>query len=192
MAYTFPTRWSNLNTILAHDWLTGMRGGERCLELLCMGMPTAKVFTLVHQPDHICDAINSHSVTTSVLQQIPILRKKFRWLLPTFPLFIKAMQLPEADLMISTSHCVAKGLSPRGGTRHLCYCFTPMRYGMFYDEYFGTNPVKKLVMKPALSFLEAWDRRASDRVDRFVAISNHVRKRILRYYDRDADVVYPR
>ena len=191
MAYTFPTGWSDLNTVLAHDWLTGMRGGERCLELLCMGMPAAKVFTLVHQPEHICNTINSHPVTTSALQQIPILRKHFRWLLPFFPLFIKAMQLPKADLMISTSHCVAKGFSPYEGTRHLCYCFTPMRYGIFYNEYFGKNPVKKLAMQPALARLEAWDRRASERVDRFVAISNHVRKRIVRFYDREADVVYP-
>ena len=191
MAYTFPPGWSTLNTILAHDWLTGMRGGERCLELLCLGMPTAKVFTLVHQPEYMSDAINAHPITTSVLQQIPIVRTKFRWLLPFFPFIVKAMRLPEADLMISTSHCVAKGLSPPEGTRHLCYCFTPMRYGIFYNDYFGKNPVKKLAMKPALARLEAWDRRASERVDRFVAISNHVRKRILRFYDREADVVYP-
>lgn len=102
------------------------------------------------------------------------------------------MDTAEADLLISTSHCVAKGLKPQKGTRHLCYCFTPMRYAwLFYDEYFGNNPLKKIVLSPMLTRLRAWDHTACEHVDRFVTLSRHVQKRIQDYYGREADVVYP-
>ena len=102
------------------------------------------------------------------------------------------MKAERADLLISTSHCVAKGLRPLEGTRHLCYCFTPIRYAwLFYNEYFGRNPVKKIIMKPVLARLRRWDMDACGRVDRFVTLSRHVQKRIRDYYGREADVVYP-
>jgi glycosyltransferase involved in cell wall biosynthesis len=87
---------------------------------------------------------------------------------------------------------VAKGLIPPKGARHLCYCFTPMRYAwVFYEEYFGGNPLKRKLLEPRLAKLRDWDRRASDRVDHFVTLSRHVQERIRRFYDREARVVYP-
>ncbi len=191
MPYTFPSGWKDLDAVLVHDWLTGMRGGERCLELLCEGIPNAPVCTLVHQPENISPIINQHPVVTSSLQRIPGLRHKFRAMLPFFPRIIESMTAPPAEVMISTSHCVAKGLIPPAGAKHLCYCFTPMRYGIFYHEYFGPNLAKQAVIKPVLGRLRSWDRRVSDRVDRFVAISKHVQRRILHFYGRESDVVYP-
>ena len=191
MSYALPDHWRSLRVVLAHDWLTGMRGGERCLQLLCEGMPEAAIYTLVHQPERVSDTINRHPIHTSVLQKIPFVRRRFRGLLPFFPRLIESMRAAPAELLVSTSHCVAKGLVPPPGARHLCYCFTPMRYGIFYSQYFGRNPVKEMVVHPVLARLRAWDCRASERVDRFVAVSRHVRRRIKYFYGREADVVYP-
>jgi len=178
--------------ILAHDWLTGMRGGERVLEILCRSFPQAPIYTLIHNPAAVSDVINAHAVTTSWLQRVPGIRQHYRYFLPFFPNAIERLQPRDADLLISTSHCVAKGLRPPKGARHLCYCFTPMRYAwLFYEEYFGKNPLKKMALAPYLNRLRTWDRSTCDRVDRFVALSRHVQKRILEFYGREADVVYP-
>jgi len=181
-----------MKVVLSHDWLTGMRGGERVLELLCEGFPDAPIHTMIHDPSKISPVINRHPVSVSGLQRVPGIFKTYRYFLPFYPRMIERMQPPPADLVLSTSHCIAKGLKPPPGAGHLCYCFTPMRYAWtFYDEYFGRNPLKKAVLHPILARLRDWDRRASERVDRFVAISEHVRERIRTFYGREADVVYP-
>lgn len=188
----FPKMWSSLNAVLCHDWLTGMRGGERVLEILCRGFPDAPLMTLIHNPAKISESVNHHRIHTSWLQHVPAIMQTYRYFLPFFPSAIQSMKCPEADLLVSTSHCVAKGVRAPVGTRHLCYCFTPMRYAWtFQDEYFGRSSLKSALTRPILARLRDWDRAASDRVDRFVAISHHVRERIRKYYDRDADVVYP-
>lgn len=191
MPYTIPSSWQSLDVNLAHDWLTGMRGGERCLELLCEGFPDATIYTLIHNAEQISDTINRHQVQASAMNRLPWIRNYFRVLLPFFPRFVEAIKPANSDVMISTSHSVIKGLRPPADTRHICYCFTPMRYGMFYHEYFGTNPAKQLIVRPMLSRLRAWDTRVSVRVDRFIAISEHVKRRIRYFYGRESDVVYP-
>lgn len=189
---TFPAAWERMNVALAHDWLTGMRGGERVLEWLCRGFPRAPIFTLIHNPAAISATINAHPIRTSFLQGVPGIHRRYRWFLPVHPLAVSARPKPEADVLISTSHCVAKGLRVRPGAKHLCYCFTPMRYAwLFHDEYLGRNPLKRVLAAPVLASLRRWDRANSARVDRFVTLSQHVRERIQRFYGRDADVVYP-
>jgi glycosyltransferase involved in cell wall biosynthesis len=188
----YPDNWKKMNVLLCHDWLTGMRGGERVLEILCNGFPDATLFTLFHNKSAISDIINSHEIRTSHLQSLPGIMKYYRNLLPLFPGAIERMNTPDADLLISTNHCVAKGLKQQPGTKHICYCFTPMRYAWtFYNEYFGANPLKSLLAKPILPAMRKWDRGSADRVDSFVAISKHVQKRIKKFYDRDSDIVYP-
>ena len=188
----FPPEWANLQVALAHDWLTGMRGGERVVELLCQGFPDAPIYTLIHDRNAVSESINRHPVQTSVLQHVPGITRSYRYFLPLHPWAISRFQPAPADLLISTSHCVAKGLPRPPGALHLCYCFTPMRYAWtFYDEYFGRNPVKAAILKPILKRLRRWDRENADGVDRFVAISHHVQKRIQAFYGRESDVVYP-
>jgi len=188
----FPSEWKDLRVVLCHDWLTGMRGGERVLELLAHAFPKAPIFTLFHNRKAVSDSINAHPIWTSWLQGIPGICRHYRWFLPLFPSAIELMDAPPADLLISTSHCVAKGLKPRGRTRHLCYCFTPMRYAwLFYDEYFGSRPARRIAARLLLPLLRKWDIASNASVHRFVAISNHVRDRIRTFYGRDADVVYP-
>lgn len=178
---------------LAHDWLNGMRGGERCLDLICKEFPQAELYTLLYRPELVSDAIRSRQVHVSGLQRLPGFREHYRWFLPLFPMAIESFRLPaRTDLVLSTSHCVAKGLRPPPGARHLCYCFTPMRYAWsLQDDYFGRNRLKRAALDLMLARLRRWDRAASTRVDRFVAISRHVQARIREFYGRESAVVYP-
>lgn len=178
---------------LAHDWLNGMRGGERCLDLICQEFPQAELYTLLFRPEQVSEAIRSRKVHVSGLQRAPFFREHYRWFLPLFPMAIESFRVPAGtDLVISTSHCVAKGIVPPKGAKHLCYCFTPMRYAWsLQEDYFGKNRLKRAALDLALGRLRAWDRKASARVDRFVAISRHVQARIEKSYGREAAVVYP-
>lgn len=169
-----------------------MRGGERCLELLARGFPDAPIYTLIHNRDKMSAVINRHAISTSPLQRVPGIFKNYRWFLPFFPSAIGSFSPPDCDLLISTSHCVAKALPHKPETKHLCYCFTPMRYAWtFHDEYLGRQSLKRMLAAPVLARLREFDRKNSAGVTRFVAISEHVKARIGKFYERDADVVYP-
>lgn len=188
----FPEDWPSLSVVLSHDWLTGMRGGERVLELLCQGFPRAPVCTLLHNRAAVSDAINARSIVTSPLQRVPGIARFYRYFLPLYPAAVRALRTPPGRLLLSTSHCAAKGVRPPPEMKHVCYCFTPMRYAWtFYEEYFGRSRLKRAVLSPLLRRLRAWDMETSRHVDRFVTLSRHVQDRIRRFYGRDADVVYP-
>jgi glycosyltransferase involved in cell wall biosynthesis len=180
---------------LVHDWLTGMRGGEKVLEVLCEAYPTADLLTLFHVPGSVSPAIERLGPRTSALQHLPGIRRFYRYCLPLFPTAIEQFDLDGYDLVISTSHCAAKAVVKTGRARHLCYCFTPMRYAWDqFDAYFGearVGSLKRRVLRPVLNRLARWDADTAGRVDRYVAISQHVASRIRRYYNRDADVIYP-
>src|SRR5262245_63888397 len=113
---------------LVHDWLTGMRGGEKCLEAACAHFPDADLFTLFHVPGRLASAIERMNVRTSFLQRLPLVARYYRYLLPVMPAAIESFRLGRYDLVLSLSHCVAKGVRPPLGVPHVCYCFTPMRY----------------------------------------------------------------
>jgi glycosyltransferase involved in cell wall biosynthesis len=188
----FPESWPALDVVLGHDWLTGMRGGERVLELLCRAFPRAPIVTLLGRPQHVSETIRSHRLVCSALQRLPRVHAYYRYLLPLFPAAVAGLRCPPGRLLITTSHCAIKSLRPAPGMKHLCYCFTPMRYvWSFEDEYFGRNPLKRALLAPVSAGLRAWDRRTAAGVDRFVTLSRHVRNRIWDSYERDADVVYP-
>jgi glycosyltransferase involved in cell wall biosynthesis len=180
---------------LVHDWLTGMRGGEKVLEVLCEIYPAASLFTLVHVPRSVSATIERLQPQTSALQWLPGIRRYYRHCLPLFPIAVEQFDLDGYDLVISTSHCAAKAVVKTGRALHLCYCFTPMRYAWDqFDAYFGPDrvgPVAGWLLRPVLAGLARWDAATAGRVDRFVAISQHVAGRIRRYYNRDAVVVYP-
>ena len=181
--------------VLVHDWLTGMRGGEKVLEMLCEAYPAADLVTLFHVPGSVSPAIERLRPRTSMLQHVPGIRRIYRYCLPLFPAVIEQFDLDQYDLIISTSHCAAKAVVKTGRARHLCYCFTPMRYAWDqFDAYFGEGRVgtlKSRALRPMLSALARWDASTAGRVDRYVAISQHVASRIHRYYNREADVIYP-
>ncbi len=179
--------------VLAHDWLNGMRGGERCLDLICQMFPNAELYTLLYLPEQVSANIRNRSVHVSGLQRLPFFEHQYRWFLPLFPMAIESFRIPaDTDLVLSTSHCVAKGIRPPPGARHLCYCFTPMRYAWaLQEDYFGRHRIRRAAIDLLLARLRKWDRRASARVHRFVAISRHIQARIQKHYEREASVVYP-
>lgn len=177
---------------LGHDWLTGMRGGERVFEYFCRAFPEAPVATLIYNRAAVSDIINAHPVHTSFLNTIPGVNRHYRNLLPLMPLAARRLKIPDADLLLTSSHCVAKSFRKPAGAKHLCVCFTPMRYAWtFFEEYFGDSRLKAAAAKPLLAHLRRWDRRTAEEVDRFVAISKHVADRIQRFYGRKSEIVYP-
>ncbi len=181
-----------MRVALVHDWLTGMRGGERVLESFCKFFPDADLYTLLHVPGSVSPAIEAMRIRTSFIQKLPFWRSRYRSYLPFFPRAIEKFDLSDFDLVISTSHCVAKGAIPAQDALHICYCFSPMRYvWRFYDQYFGQNPIKKLFLKPTLRRIRKWDHESCSRVNHFVAISRNVAGRIMEFYGREADVIYP-
>jgi glycosyltransferase involved in cell wall biosynthesis len=180
---------------LVHDWLTGMRGGEKILELLCEIFPHADIFTLVYLPGQLSPTIESHRITTSLLQKIPRIGRYYRHLLPLMPWVMERFDFSDYDLVISTSHCVAKAAKPAKGAHHVCYCFTPMRYIWDqYDSYFGpgrASLVVRTVMKALRPLLQRWDLATVSRVSEFIAISKNIQERIHRIYKRDSGLIYP-
>lgn len=187
-----------MNTIrvaIVHDWLTGMRGGEKVLEALLDIFPNVEIFTLIFNKDKISDKIKKHKIHTSFLQNIPGIFKYYRNFLPLFPLAIERFNLKNFDLIISSSHCVAKGAISRKDAIHICYCHTPMRYAYDqFDNYFSERKNGKLkywIIKKIMSDLREWDTKTSVRVNYFIANSENVRNRIKKHYDREADVIYP-
>ena len=177
-----------------HDWLTGMRGGERCLEVFCELFPDADLFTLLHVPGSVSPLIERRSVETSFIQRLPNAPARYRSYLPLFPAAVSRFDLRGYDLILSSSHAVAKSVRVPPGALHVCYCFTPMRYVWdLYGEYFGRSAgvLTRAVMPPVAALLRRWDRRTAARVHHFVAISRFVADRIRRAYGRAADVIYP-
>lgn len=184
-----------MRVALVHDWLTGMRGGERCLDELAAMFPDAELFTLLHVPGTVSRRIEDRPIHQSFVAGLPRAAELYRYYLPLFPAAIERFDLGGFDLVLSSSHCVAKGVRVPAGSRHLCYCFTPMRYVWdLYDDYFGPDragAAVRTLMPLVARRLRSWDRATASRVDRYVAISDHIRDRIRRCYGRDAGVVYP-
>jgi len=180
---------------IVHEWFTSMRGGEKCVEALCEVFPDATLFALMHTKGAVSPTIERMPIHTSFIQRLPFAAEKFRQYLPLFPSAVRRFDLGDFDCVISSHHCVAKGVRTGAGTLHVCYCYTPMRYIWdFYDDYFGPGRAGALTrtgMKLALGQLRRWDLHTALNPHHFVAISENVRRRIKRIYNRDSDVIYP-
>jgi glycosyltransferase involved in cell wall biosynthesis len=180
---------------IVHDWLTGMRGGEKCLEVFCDLYPSADIFTLLHIPGSVSATIESHQIHTSFLQKLPLIESKYRYYLPLMPFAIESFNLNEYDLILSSSHCVAKSVKPSSGSIHICYCHTPMRYIWDqFDQYFCRSKsglIPWLMMSLLRPWFQRWDSKTSSRVHEYIANSYHVQKRIKKYYNKDATVIHP-
>ncbi len=184
------------SVVLVHDWLTGMRGGEKCLEPLARRWPQAQLLTLLHKPGSVSTPIERLRIRPSLLNRLPRVDRYYRYLLPIMPLVAESWRVREADLVVSLSHCVAKAARPPRGVPHVCYCFTPMRYAWhMQDAYFQAaglaSRVKAVGVDRILTAIRRWDRRTADRVTHFIAISRTVRDRIRECYNRESVVIYP-
>ena len=178
---------------LVHDWLTGMRGGEKVLEVLGSLYPGAPLHTLFHFPSSVSSRIESHPIRTSFLQKAPGIRRHYRSYLPLFPAAIEELDLSGFDVVVSSSHCVAKGVIAPPDAFHLCYCHTPMRYAWDQEHaYFPKRTGAAARLRSlTLTALRAWDVSSASRVHLFVANSRFVARRIETYYGRPAEVVQP-
>ncbi len=178
-----------MKVALVHDWLTGMRGGERCLAAFLALYPKADIYTLIHVPGSTSSEIDSRVRQTSVLNRLPGDQRYYRALLPFYPRAAQSLKLNDYDLVVSLSHAVAKNVSVPAGAIHVCYCFTPMRYIWDQaDTYFGKA---RGLAEPILQGLRTWDLKGAVNVDAFVAISNFIAARIRCFYKRSSTVIHP-
>jgi glycosyltransferase involved in cell wall biosynthesis len=184
-----------MRVALVHDWLLTFRGGEKVLLALAELFPDAPIYTLFHQREQLPQALNDRRIVCSVLNRFSTLRRHHRHCLPLMPMAIRSLSLPAVDLVISSSHCVAKGIRVPSGAKHLSYIHAPLRYMWDrFDDYFGpdkaslpTRFAAHLLRRP----LQRWDVSSSRRVDAFIANSAYVKRQVLERYQRDASVVYP-
>lgn len=180
--------------VLVHDWLTGMRGGEKVLESLCRRWPRASLYTLIHRRGSVSAAIEALGPRTSALQWLPGVSRYYRALLPVMPHAV-GWRLGNCDLVVSSSHCVAKGVRVPPGVPHICYCHTPMRYAWHLrDAYLtgrGWYGPRRWLVRHLLAGLRDWDRRTAAGVTHFIANSRVVQGRIRECYGRDSTVIYP-
>ncbi len=184
-----------MRAVLVHDWLTGMRGGEKVLEALAELFPAAPIFTLVHRRGGVSAALESHPIHVSWIGRLPGAAGYYRRLLPLYPAAMATLRVPPADLVLSSSHAAAKAVRKPPGAVHVCYCHTPMRYLWdLYDDYFGRNRAglpTRLAMQALRRPLQRWDAATSRGVDHWLANSANVAERIQRLYGRQAEVLHP-
>jgi glycosyltransferase involved in cell wall biosynthesis len=180
---------------LIHDWLTGMRGGEKVLEAFCELYPEAPVYTLLALPGRLSPTLAERTIHCSFLQRIPGIVHYYRHALPLYPAAIERFDLRGYDLILSSSHAVAKGVRPVGRALHVSYVHTPMRYVWdMFDQYFNKSTVgalKLAFIRLVAARLRRWDVRSCSRVHHFIANSAWVADRIRRHYNRDAAVIHP-
>lgn len=179
-----------MRVALVHDWLTGMRGGERVLSRVCGLFPDADLYTLIRVPGVADDRIERMRIVSSGLSRLPAVSRYYRWLLPVMPAVVRRFDLRDYELVISLSHCVAKGVLTDPTAVHVCYCFTPMRYVWTDVGDAGRGRLGGLGLRLLNAPLRRWDRGTAETVDCFLANSHNVAGRIRRCYDRDATVVY--
>jgi len=185
----------NLRVAVIHDWLTTFAGSEKVLECLLQMFPGADLFVVVDfLPEKDRRFLEGHAVTTSFIQKLPLSKRHYRQYLPLMPLAVEQFDLKAYDLVISSSHAVAKGVITSPDQLHVSYVHSPMRYAWdMQSQYFkGKRPgLKTLFARMLLHYLRIWDRTSVAGVDTLIANSTYIARRIEKVYRRTASVVYP-
>jgi len=178
---------------LAHDYLLVMRGAERAFAAIADLFEDAPIFTLLYDRDGTGGRFAGRSMTTSPLQRLGVKQSTFRRLLPLYPRAIEQLELPDCDVVLSSSSAFAHGVRVPDGAVHVCYCYTPFRYAWYEQEraIAETNAVLRPLLRDQLRRIRKWDLAASRGVDTYLAISQLSRERIKRYYGREATVIHP-
>lgn len=183
------------NVALVCDWLTSFGGSERVLLALSEIFPEAPIYTLVYDQKKL-PQFSNREIYTSFIQDLPLAKTKYRSYIMLMPTAVEQFDLQAYDLVISSSHAVAKGIITRPDTMHICYCHTPMRYAWDLYHLYVAKPqfggwFTKKIMPFLMNYLRVWDRESADRVDYFIANSHNVAERIKKYYQRESTVIYP-
>ncbi len=182
---------------IVHEWLATYAGSERVVEQMLRVFPQADLFAVVDfLPPRQRHMLGRRRVQTSFIQRLPFARRAFRAYLPLMPLAVEQFNLDQYDIVLSSSHAVAKGVLTRADQLHLSYVHTPIRYAWdLQHEYLRggglLRGLRNLLARPILHYLRLWDRLSADRVDAFVANSEYVARRIQKTYRRAANVIYP-
>ena len=187
-----------MKVALIHEWFSEVAGSEKCVAEFNTLYPQADVFALVDwlNNEQRAQVLDGKSVHTSFIQHLPFSEKKFRHYLPLFAFAIEQFDLTDYQLVLSSSHAVAKGVITHHEQLHVCYCHTPMRYAWdMYHQYLHDakleKGIKSWLIRYTLHRLRQWDVLSSSRVDHFIANSHYIKKRIKKVYNRDATVIYP-
>ena len=183
-----------MKTAIVHDWLTGMRGGEKVLDLLCEILPSSDLYTMIYVPGKLTPRIEQRRIVTSWLNRLPLSGRFYRYLLPLMPSAASRLKLEGYDLVVAVSHCVAHGVSVSSGTRFVCYSLTPMRY--IWDtqgELFHGRRAdfRYRLLRGFSKRFRRWDVEASARVGEYVTISRAVQQRVKQCYGRESVVIHP-
>ncbi len=180
-----------MKTALIHDWLLMEGGAEKSFLELSKLFP-GTTYTLFCEREK-WEKLLPEKIVTSLLDRLPGSSSYYRYLFPFFPYAMEHFDLSDADLILSSSHAVAKGVQKREDQLHICYCYTPIRYAWDLKEsYMHTlDPVSRALARRLLERLRKWDLRVTPRVDAFIAISSYVASRIKRNYGRESKVIYP-
>ena len=186
-----------MKVAIIHDWLVTYAGAERVLEQFIKLWPEADLFSLVDfLPANQRQFILDKPVQTSFIQKLPFARKKYRQYLPLMPLAIEQFDLGGYDLVLSSSHAVAKGVLTGPDQLHICYCHTPIRYAwdlqhQYLKQSGLSTGIKSILTRYLLHKIRMWDARTANGVDVFVANSHYIARRIHKVYRREATVIYP-
>lgn len=182
-----------LKVAIIHEWLTNMGGSEQVVSVLLELFPDAPVYTSLYEPANLVPSLAEADVRPSFLQRLPKFLRKHQNLLPFMPYAFEQFDLSGFDLVISSSSACAKGVITGTKTKHVCYCYTPMRYA--WDSYHlymnSLKGPKRWLAIGLMHRIRLWDRLSADRVDHFIAISHAVQGRIRKHYRRESRVVYP-
>lgn len=182
---------------IVHDWLVTYAGAERVLEEMLNVFPDADIYSVVDfLPKDQRGFIHNKPVKTSFIQRLPRAATCYRSYLPLMPLAIEQHDLSTYDIVISSSHAVAKGVLTGPDQLHICMCYSPIRYAwdlqhQYLNESGLTNGLKGWVAKAILHYIRLWDYRTAAGVDSFIGISDFIARRIKKVYGREATVIYP-
>ncbi len=187
-----------MKVAVVHDWLVDMGGAEKVLKSIMNIYPDADVFSLVcGMSEEKLGSLGIHiPVKTSFIQRLPLGVKKYRTYLPLMPLAIQQLDLSGYDLIISSSYCVAKGVITGPDQLHVSYCHSPVRYawdlqGQYLKESGIEKGFKSILARWLLNKIRDFDVRSSFAVDKFIANSTFIQRRIEKFYRRDSHVIFP-
>lgn len=179
---------------IVHDYLNQYGGAERVVEVLHELYPDAPIYTSIYTPDTMPSVFREMDIRTSFLQKFPMLNKYFKYYLLFYPRAMEGLDIRGYDVVLSSSSAFAKGVKLDNDVLHICYCYTPTRFVWDYDNYVKKEEFSKFVTKIlplAIKKIKRWDLSTIKRVDYFIAISNNIKEKIKRFYNRDSVVIYP-
>lgn len=179
---------------IIHDFLNQYGGAERVVEVLHELYPDAPIYTSIYIPENLPESFKKMNIKTSFMQKLPFINKLFKYYLLFYPRAFESFDLKEYDVILSSSSAFAKGIIPGNNSLHICYCYTPTRFVWNYSNYIKKENYGLIIFKLlplVIKKLKAWDLETLKRIDYFISISESIKGKIIKNYNRDSEVIYP-